>query len=188
MHTFRLRPITHHTPSQCAGKKPMREGVDITMNLAERLKQLRKEHRYSQRTLAQATNGKVNQSTIAYIEQGLVKNPRRDTIEYLARVFDLTPAEFWEGVDIAQSEYEHDESTNELDNRMHTVRQFLAENPDLAPVEDVLYQFLTEIAPLPVSQEQVRQALEIAVKVLRGGLAEPPTNPRNGSGEMLRSQ
>lgn len=61
------------------------------MSLAENLKKLRIANQYSQAELAALTG--MTQANISYIEQGVKKNPKWETVVKLANKLNVTPVE-----------------------------------------------------------------------------------------------
>lgn len=66
------------------------KGEDI-LSLAENLKKLRIANQYSQAELAALTG--MTQANISYIEQGVKKNPKWETVVKLANKLNVTPVE-----------------------------------------------------------------------------------------------
>lgn len=61
------------------------------MSLAENLKKLRIANQYSQAELAALTG--MTQANISYLEQGVKKNPKWETVAKLASKLNVTPVE-----------------------------------------------------------------------------------------------
>jgi transcriptional regulator with XRE-family HTH domain len=143
------------------------------MNLSERLRSLRKRHRYSQKSLADALHGTVSQSTISQIEAGVIKEPRYDTLRQIAAVFNMTVSALLEGVDEHEIKVPPDSSTNGtpgeahgVDPKQRRILQYLRDNPS---IEDILLDLLIDAEGLPVSQEDIERALRYAIAIQEEG-------------------